>query len=81
MSVYRAMWANTVSRTIMTVWRISVNMELSVWTLSMAIPASVKRVSGESHGNKSWTEQIIQTDINTLTLCWARLGGDTDGSS
>lgn len=32
----------------MTVWKISVNMEQSVWTLSMAIPASAKRVSGES---------------------------------
>lgn len=32
----------------MTAWKISVNMEPSAWTLSMAIPASVKRVSGES---------------------------------
>lgn len=31
----------------MTVWKISVNMEQSAWTPSMAIPASAKRVSGE----------------------------------
>lgn len=57
----------------MTVWRTSVSTERSVWTLSMAIPASVKRVSGESHGNKS--------DTNTVKDWRARLGGDTDGTS
>lgn len=69
------MWANTVSRTIMTVWRISVNTERSVWTLSTAIPASAKRVSGESHGNTS------SANLNTVTHCRARSGGDTDGAS
>ncbi|KAL3060965.1 hypothetical protein OYC64_009223 [Pagothenia borchgrevinki] len=44
-SVYRAMWANTASRTIMTVWRISVNTERSVWMLLTDIPASVRRDS------------------------------------
>lgn len=39
----------------MTVWRISVNTEQSVWTLSMAIPASAKRASGENCGKKSDT--------------------------
>lgn len=73
MSVYQATWASTASRTIMTVWRTSVSTERSVWTPSMAIPASVKRVSGESHGNKS--------DTNTVKDWRARLGGDTDGTS
>lgn len=38
----------------MTAWKISVNMEQSVWTLSMATSASVKRVSGEHmvHGGE-----------------------------
>jgi len=51
----------------MTVWRINVNTVQSVWMLSTAIPASVKRVSGERHGNSS--------DTNIVKLCGARLGG------
>lgn len=47
------MWANTVSRTIMIVWRISASTELSVWMLSTAIPASVKRVSGKTRRKTS----------------------------
>lgn len=45
------MWASTVSRTLMTVWRINVGMERSVWTPSTDIPASAGRVSGERRGN------------------------------
>ena len=49
MSVYQAMWASSVSRTITIVWKTSVNTEQSAWTLSMDIPASAKRASGEPH--------------------------------
>lgn len=42
----------------MTVWKISVNTEQSVWTLSMAIPASVKRGSGELGARKGEFQRI-----------------------
>lgn len=45
----------------MTVWKISVNTEQSAWTLSMAIPASVKRASGESRTKR----QTVGTDMVT----------------
>lgn len=61
-SVYRAMWASSASRTIMTVWKTSVNTEPSVWMLSTATPASVKRVSGESPTKRqtAWTETVTR---------------------
>lgn len=74
-SVYRATWGNTVSRTIMTVWRISVNTEQSVSTLSMAIPASAKRVSGEDDGDKSSARQITQTCTNALNSTHTHAAG------
>lgn len=53
----------------MTVWKTSVNTEQSVWMLSMATPASAKRVSGEPRTNR----QLGQTQ-------WSRSGTrqDTD---
>lgn len=42
----------------MTALKISVSTEQSVWTLSTVIPASVKRVSGESHRKKSDTNIV-----------------------
>lgn len=74
-SVYRATWGNTVSRTITTVWRISVNTEQSVSTLSMAIPASAKRVSGEDDGDKSSARQITQTCTNALNSTHTHAAG------
>lgn len=49
----------------MTVWKTSVNTEPSVWMLSTATPASVKRVSGESRTKRqtAWTETVTRDGV------------------
>lgn len=54
-----------------------------MWTRSTAIPASAKRVSGNSHGDVSLMQQIARAATSTprAHTLRARLGGDTDGAS